>query len=443
MSSFVDKVALITGASSGIGAATALEFASKGCCVSLIGRNQARLESTARMCQEAGLAADKVLVLQGDMCNEEDVKRFVKSTLDNFGRLDILVNNAGMANKNTIETASSMETFDDVFNLNVRSVVQITNLAVPSLIKSKGAIVNVSSICGTRAVPNMIIYNMSKSALDQFTRVTSLVVGKRASLFFFEMSSFVDKVALITGASSGIGAATALEFASKGCCVSLIGRNQARLESTARMCQEAGLAADKVLVLQGDMCNEEDVKRFVKSTLDNFGRLDILVNNAGMGNINTIETASSMETFDDVFNLNVRSVVQITNLAVPSLIKSKGAIVNVSSICGTRAVPNMIIYNMSKSALDQFTRVTSLELAPKGVRVNSVNPGSIETPIHERAGRDIVKVRELAAKIHPLGRIGQSEEVAKAITFLASDDASFITGDILSVDGGRNVLCPR
>ncbi|XP_071960948.1 3-oxoacyl-[acyl-carrier-protein] reductase FabG-like [Antedon mediterranea] len=257
-----------------------------------------------------------------------------------------------------------------------------------------------------------------------------------------KMRSFSGKAALITGASSGIGAATAKEFALRGCSVSLIGRNQSNLEATARVCQEAGLSPDQVLILQGDMCKEDDVERFVKSTLDHFGRLDILVNNAGIAAKNTLET-STMETFDQVFNLNVRSVVQITNLLVPSLIKSKGSIINVSSVCGTRAVPNMIVYNMSKSALDQFTRVTALELAPKGVRVNSVNPGSIDTPLHEKIGKDITKVRELATKIHPLGRIGESDDVAKSIVFLASDDASFVTGSFMPIDGGRYLMCPR
>jgi len=203
--------------------------------------------------------------------------------------------------------------------------------------------------------------------------------------------------------------------------------------------------ADKPLLIIGDTLVEEDLKQIVEKTVSKFGRLDILVNNAGMMEMGSIET-TSMEQYDRVMNVNVRAVYQLTMLAVPHLITSRGNIVNVSSVAGTRSFPNILAYCVSKSAIDQLTSCVALELAAKGVRVNSVNPGVIVTDLHNRAGLtpdDYSKFLEHAKETHPLGRPGKAEEVAKAIAFLASDDASFITGDQLHVDGGRHAACPR
>jgi len=153
-----------------------------------------------------------------------------------------------------------------------------------------------------------------------------------------------------------------------------------------------------------------------------------------------------LEQYDRVMNTNVRSLYQLTMLATPELIKSKGNIVNVSSVCGLRAFPGLLAYNVSKSAVDQFTRCVALELAPKGVRVNSVNPGVIVTELQKRGGLDdaaYAKFLEHSKATHPLGRPGEVGEVAAAIAFLASEDASFTTGVNLTVDGGRHVMCPR
>lgn len=254
--------------------------------------------------------------------------------------------------------------------------------------------------------------------------------------------SFDGKVALVTGASSGIGAETARQLAASNCWLSLVGRNEENLKKVGDECQQNGIPKDKVLLIIADFAIEEDVRRVAKTTIDHFGRLDILINNAGMGIPGNILN-SNIEDYDRLIQVNVRSVVLLTNLCVPKLIESKGSIVNVSSIAATRPMTNMVAYSMSKAAIDQFTRVSALELAPKGVRVNAVNPGTILTPIHERSGRDLAQVVELAKTLHPLGRAGKPEECAKAILFLASDAASFTTGDMFDVSGGRLCLCPR
>jgi len=253
------------------------------------------------------------------------------------------------------------------------------------------------------------------------------------------------KVALITGASSGIGAATAMLFARLGANLSLTGRNEANLNLVAEECSRLSTADQRPLLVTGDLTRESDVKRLVDTTIEKFGSLNILVNNAGIMEHGTIET-TSMEQFDLVMNANVRSVYHLTMLCVPHLVQAKGNIVNVSSICGTRSCPGVNSYSMSKSAIDQFTRCTALELAAKGVRVNSVNPGVIITELQKRGGLTddaYANFVEHSKVTHPLGRPGKPEEVARAIAFLASDDASFITGEHVHVDGGRHAACPR
>jgi NAD(P)-dependent dehydrogenase (short-subunit alcohol dehydrogenase family) len=203
--------------------------------------------------------------------------------------------------------------------------------------------------------------------------------------------------------------------------------------------------ASEPFVIVADVSKETDVKRIVDSTIDKFGKLDILVNNAGIIEFGSIEN-TSLEQYDRVMNINVRCVYHLTMLAVPHLIKTTGNIVNVSSVCGTRSFPNVLSYCMSKSAIDQFTSCISLELASKGVRVNSVNPGVIVTDLQKRGGlteEAYAAFLEHSKETHPLGRPGQPEEVANTIAFLASDAASNITGEHVHVDGGRHAACPR
>ncbi|XP_046460593.1 3-oxoacyl-[acyl-carrier-protein] reductase FabG-like [Daphnia pulex] len=255
------------------------------------------------------------------------------------------------------------------------------------------------------------------------------------------------KVALITGASSGIGAATAVHFAKIGYKLAICGRDETALAKTATLCLEMNpqLSRDDVLVLVGDLTVETDCEEAVQNTIERFKRLDVLIPNAGILKIGYLETHSLAE-YDQVMDINCRSVIVLTKLCIPHLTESKGNIVNVSSICGLRAFPGSLYYNVSKAGVDQLTRCSALELAPKGVRVNAVNPGVIITECQKRAGMTdefYEKFMEHSKTTHPLGRPGTAEEVAKAIAFLASDDASFITGVTLPVDGGRSVACPR
>lgn len=252
--------------------------------------------------------------------------------------------------------------------------------------------------------------------------------------------SFAGKVVLITGASSGIGAATAIHLAKLGASLALNGRNENNLKSVI-----AEIGSNKHLIVPGELTNESNVADILDKTIKEYGKLDVLINNAGILETGTIES-TSLEQYDRVMNTNVRSIYHLTMLAVPHLIKTKGNIVNVSSVNGIRSFPGVLAYNLSKTAVDQFTRCVALELAPKNVRCNSVNPGVTVTNLHKRGGMDAEtyeKFLEHSKITHAMGRPGAATEVAEAIAFLASDAASFITGANLPVDGGRHAMCPR
>lgn len=253
------------------------------------------------------------------------------------------------------------------------------------------------------------------------------------------MPDLKEKVALITGASSGIGESTALHFASLGSWLALTARNVERLEKVAEACRAQGIPHEKVLVVPGDVSVESDVAAVVDKAVKHFGKIDILVNNAGITMAGPTDV-TPLADFNTVWATNVQGALCMTQKTLPFLRQTKGCIVNVSSIAALTVVCGTAPYSMSKAALDHLTRHTALENALLGVRVNSVNPGVIKTPIGKLPGftdEDHMKMVAQATKdCHAMGRIGNPEEVARCIAFLASDDASFVTGVTLPVDGG-------
>ena len=250
------------------------------------------------------------------------------------------------------------------------------------------------------------------------------------------MKDLENKVAIITGASSGIGRSTAILFAKMGAKLVLLGRDVNKLNETIKECLNL-TTDDNLLLIIGDITDENVQQTLFNECLQKFHKIDILVNNAGSSKPGNLQNLK-MEDFEFTMNVNVKSVISLTQKCMPELIKTKGSIVNVSSVASIVNVPNLLAYCMSKSALDQFTKCVALEVADKQVRVNSVNPATIRTDIFKTCGVNEEYVYEKAKEWHPLGRrIGKPEEVAQAIAFLASDRASFCTGVLLPVDGGR------
>lgn len=246
---------------------------------------------------------------------------------------------------------------------------------------------------------------------------------------------FTDKVVIITGASSGIGATCAIHYARYSAKLAITGRNLERLNKIAKSCETINDV--KPLAIVADLDKEDDVKKVIDETLKKYGQIDILVNNAGVGAKVGLEDGISH--YDKVMSTNVRSVYILTSLAIPHLIKTKGNIVNISSIVSTKATPQFLPYCMSKAALDMFTKCLAKQYAVNGIRVNSVNPGPVQTNFHASAGFNedewnaYVKVR-MASSL--LGKFSSTDDVAELVTFLSSDKAKSITGCIHFVENG-------
>ena len=250
------------------------------------------------------------------------------------------------------------------------------------------------------------------------------------------------KIAIVTGASSGIGRATAKLFAESGNTVVAVGRNEKELSALGQSIKSKKGA---VKIHLADVTEQSQLDRIVSETVGNFGRIDVLVNAAGIIKSNTIEN-TTIDEWDKMMNINVRSLFVLMQKCLPYLIESKGNVVNVSSVAGTRAFPGVLAYAVSKAAVDQLTRCTAMELASKGVRVNAVNPGVVVTNLHKRGGMEEEAYNaflEHSKTTHPLGRPGTAAEVADLIYYLASDKASWITGVTYEIDGGRAQTCAR
>jgi len=251
-----------------------------------------------------------------------------------------------------------------------------------------------------------------------------------------------NKVLLVTGATSGIGKATALRFAQAGASIAAAGRNQRALLELQNQVESTGA---QFLSVPADLSHEGETERVVAKTVERFGGIDVLVNSAGHISSGTIEN-TSLSAWDSMLEINLRAPFVLMQKALPTIVKRRGNIVNVSSVTGLRAFPGVLAYCVSKAGLDQLTRCAALELAAQGVRVNAVNPGVVVTEIHKRGGmteEQYDAFLDHSKTTHPLGRVGQAQEVAELIFFLASDRASWITGATYSIDGGRAQTCAR
>ena len=246
-----------------------------------------------------------------------------------------------------------------------------------------------------------------------------------------------NKVALITGGGTGIGAATARVMAKEGASVAVTGRRIKPLEAVVTSIEDSG---GQALALPGDVTTSQDCQQSVDETIKRFGQLHILVNNAGTSAVGTaLETAT--EDWHRVIDTNVTGTFLMCRLALPHIIEAGGgSIVNISSVSGIRGNKERAAYNASKGAVCNLTKSLAVDFGAKGVRVNAVLPGLVETdmPKHFMTldGRPWEDVVAAALPKYPLGRIGKPEEVAYCALFLASDEAAWITGQLISVDGG-------
>ncbi|XP_053625109.1 3-oxoacyl-[acyl-carrier-protein] reductase FabG-like [Plodia interpunctella] len=247
--------------------------------------------------------------------------------------------------------------------------------------------------------------------------------------------SFKNKVVLVTGASSGIGAATAVLFAKEGADVVIVARNETKLKNVAQECAKVGKYP---LVIKADVSDDDDDRRIINDTIAKFNKLDVLVNNAGILRFGPILDGQITEQYDEIMKTNVRSVVRLTSLAAPYLVKTKGNIVNVSSVAGYSISDKAAAYCTSKAALSHFSRASALELACHGVRVNAVSPGPVNTDIF--ANSDTIKTFEDFGVKTALNRVSGPEEIADLILFLASDKAKGITGSDYVSDNGYLLL---
>lgn len=244
-----------------------------------------------------------------------------------------------------------------------------------------------------------------------------------------------DKVAIVTGASKGIGASIAIHLAAEG--ASVVVDYSSSQEGADKVVQEITKNGGKAIAIQANVSKPEDIQRLFSEAIKAYGKVDILINNAGIYEFLPLEGITP-EHFHKMFDLNVLGLILTSQEAAKHFGKDGGSIVNISSLASTAALANASVYSATKAAVDAVTKSLAKELGPRNIRVNSINPGMVETEGVHTAGFDKSDLRKEIESQTPLGRIGQPEDIAPAAIFLASDDASWITGETLFISGGHH-----
>lgn len=242
-----------------------------------------------------------------------------------------------------------------------------------------------------------------------------------------------DKVAIVTGASKGIGASIAKQLAAEG--ASVVVNYFSSKEGADKVVAAIQNNGGKAVAICANVSEQADIKHLIDETLKLYGKLDILVNNAGVYDFFPLEAVTA-ERFHKMFDLNVLGLILLSQEAVNHFGPEGGSIVNISSVASVLAMPNCSIYSATKAAVDSVTKSLSKELGPRQIRVNSVNPGIIETEGAHTAGLTESDFRKNIEAQTPLGRIGQPQDVAPVVAFLVSEDARWVTGETLFISGG-------
>ncbi|CAG2111845.1 unnamed protein product, partial [Medioppia subpectinata] len=450
--------------SSGIGAGTAVHFAKLGAKVVVNGRDPKRVASVAQECRN--VTTNPVLEVVVDLQDDSQTNNLVQKTIDTFGKIDVLVNCAGIISQKAIHEPDYQELFDTIVKINLRSVVYLTSLVVPHLESTNGCIVNVSSVSSvTPWKRTWSAYGMTKCGLDMFTKCLAMELGPKGirvnsilpgivltpmiggtdfnedlvrmfcqTAYPMGRPGYVDDMVRAieflasdsSRSSSGIGAGTAVHFAKLGAKVVVNGRDPKKVAFVAQECRK--VSKNPVLEAVVDIQDDNQAKSLVQKTIDTFGKINVLVNCAGVVGQKAISDHDYMELFDYLMPINLRSIVFLTSLVVPHLEITKGCIVNVSSIGSvTPWKRRWTAYGMTKCGLDMLTKCLAMELGPKGIRVNSIQPGIVITPMVNGTDYDEETVKMYCESAYPLGRPGYVNDIVRSIEFLASDESSFIT----------------
>ncbi|RWS12563.1 hypothetical protein B4U79_10136 [Dinothrombium tinctorium] len=462
-----NKVVLIMGASGDIGGVTAELFSSLGSKVVITGRNPEKLEKTATQCQSVSPSHSKPLTILCDLTVEEDAKNLINKIIETYGELDVVVNCASYDSYGDIMDENTLSEFDAQCAVKLRGTIQLLRLALPPLIKSRGAIVNMSSVQKpsisisddkVHLIQRMIIKTcfcfspglVETESMKQKDDASALLGWYSETAPLRKVTSpkeIAETIAFLAsnsagsitgsnllveaGSSNGIGEAIVKLFAKLGSKVVVNGRDAGNVKRVVAECESVSPFDYKPLAVVGDLTQTEMAKNLVNKTIETFSRIDVLVNNAAIHKDIRILDKEVMHDFDDHHAINIRAAVELCHLTLPHLIESKGTIVNISAI----PKPYFLHPCLTKASLDMLTKVLALEFGPKGVRVNAINVGPTDSETFKKQP-NYEELKAMFTSRIPLGRVGRTEDIARGAVFLASDMASFITGALLPIDGG-------
>ena len=397
------KVALVTGASRGIGRAIALKLAAEGAAVVINyhGSMEKAKEVKAEIESDGGIAE----IMQCNVADYQATEAMIRKVTDDFGRLDILVNNAGITRDGLLMKMSE-EDYDTVLDTNLKGTFHCIRFAARQMLRQRGGrIINLSSVSGILGNAGQANYSASKAGVIGLTKSAARELASRGITVNAVAPGFIETemTAVLT--------------------------EKVRESAVAEIESDGGIAE----IMQCNVADYQATEAMIRKVTDDFGRLDILVNNAGITRDGLLMKMSE-EDYDTVLDTNLKGTFHCIRFAARQMLRQRGGrIINLSSVSGILGNAGQANYSASKAGVIGLTKSAARELASRGITVNAVAPGFIET---EMTAVLTEKVRESAVAQIPMGAFGTAEDVAEAVAFLASDSARYITGQTIHVDGG-------